>query len=301
MKKAALSFVSPIAFASFACLTSPVAHAALIAYDGFDSYANGALATQVGGIYNAANLNAVQSGKASQTGWNAGWKQIGTTTSLVVAAGLSATPGDKAVFDNAGGSMQAIRQWYDPTTDFTDGTVIWASVQVKNTSGGDTIFGLFQQSAQSSNFGIATKFTTTNNMQVGVRLSGTSAYAANGTSVSGTGLTVSTVASPALVYLKYTLSTTNNGDRLDVYVNPTVDPGGNAGDITINSGFYNFHVPSGSQQGTGHMVMGGFSSGQVGYDEVRIGTSFADVSPIPEPSAAVLGLLGVMGLVRRRR
>lgn len=36
-------------------------------------------------------------------------------------------------------------------------------------------------------------------------------------------------------------------------------------------------------------------------DEFRLGTEFADVLPIPEPSAALFGSLGVIALLRRRR
>jgi hypothetical protein len=36
-------------------------------------------------------------------------------------------------------------------------------------------------------------------------------------------------------------------------------------------------------------------------DEIRVGSSYADISPIPEPSAALLGGLGALLLLRRRR
>ena len=41
--------------------------------------------------------------------------------------------------------------------------------------------------------------------------------------------------------------------------------------------------------------------GIVKYDEIRFGSDYASVSPIPEPSAALLGGLGVLLLLRRRR
>lgn len=43
------------------------------------------------------------------------------------------------------------------------------------------------------------------------------------------------------------------------------------------------------------------SGGTQFYDEIRFGATFADVSPIPEPSAALLGGLGMVVLLRRRR
>jgi hypothetical protein len=46
-----------------------------------------------------------------------------------------------------------------------------------------------------------------------------------------------------------------------------------------------------------------FSSDQTAgiLDEIRVGASYADVSPIPEPSAALFGGLGALLLLRRRR
>ncbi|MCW1924392.1 hypothetical protein OKA05_17630 [Luteolibacter arcticus] len=43
------------------------------------------------------------------------------------------------------------------------------------------------------------------------------------------------------------------------------------------------------------------SGNQVTWDNLKVGTSFADVLPIPEPSASLLGLAGAALLVRRRR
>jgi len=43
----------------------------------------------------------------------------------------------------------------------------------------------------------------------------------------------------------------------------------------------------------------GSPSGEM--DELRIGTTWASVTPIPEPAAALLGVLGLTGLLRRRR
>jgi hypothetical protein len=43
------------------------------------------------------------------------------------------------------------------------------------------------------------------------------------------------------------------------------------------------------------------AEGIVKYDEIRFGSSYAFVSPIPEPSAALLGAIGFIALLRRRR
>lgn len=43
------------------------------------------------------------------------------------------------------------------------------------------------------------------------------------------------------------------------------------------------------------------SGGTQIYDEIRFGATFEDVAPVPEPSIAILGGLGLFGLLRRRR
>ena len=43
-----------------------------------------------------------------------------------------------------------------------------------------------------------------------------------------------------------------------------------------------------------------YSTGNYSIDEIRVGNTFADVTPIPEPSAVALLLLGTSLLLRRR-
>jgi MYXO-CTERM domain-containing protein len=43
------------------------------------------------------------------------------------------------------------------------------------------------------------------------------------------------------------------------------------------------------------------NSAPYGVDEIRIGTTFADVIPVPEPASGVFALLSMLGLVLRRR
>jgi hypothetical protein len=45
----------------------------------------------------------------------------------------------------------------------------------------------------------------------------------------------------------------------------------------------------------------GSFNGSGAVDELRIGTTFADVSPVPEPSTVGLLAIGALGLARRRR
>ncbi|MDB6154349.1 MAG: anchor protein [Chthoniobacteraceae bacterium] len=47
--------------------------------------------------------------------------------------------------------------------------------------------------------------------------------------------------------------------------------------------------------------LGEFSTGTLNIDEIRIGTAWADVSPVPEPTAALLVAVGALGLCGFRR
>lgn len=44
-----------------------------------------------------------------------------------------------------------------------------------------------------------------------------------------------------------------------------------------------------------------FSTGAFSTDELRVGQTFADVTPVPEPSLVALAELGMMEAFRRRR
>lgn len=48
------------------------------------------------------------------------------------------------------------------------------------------------------------------------------------------------------------------------------------------------------------LVTGSNAGGTAYYDEIRIGASFADVVPVPEPSSCLLVALGALGLTLRR-
>jgi hypothetical protein len=85
-------------------------------------------------------------------------------------------------------------------------------------------------------------------------------------------------------------------DNISLYVNPT--PGGvlSSPQATLNlelsdpvGGFNDWYFSAGA-------------NAQWTFDELRIGASFADVSPIPEPAGGLLALsAGALALARRRR
>ena len=110
----------------------------------------------------------------------------------------------------------------------------------------------------------------------------------------GTGRTnVTASATPAL--LVYRLNFTGAGDTIDVFVNPTPGqplPGTPNGTFAIPEDsfpdtFNNIRLQSGDQP--------------INFDEFRIGTTYADVTPVPEPATAGLLAVGALALLARCR
>jgi hypothetical protein len=103
-------------------------------------------------------------------------------------------------------------------------------------------------------------------------------------------------AETVFVVLKYTFDSVN-GDSASLFINPT--PGGaepaaqltvSAGTaLTLNSGIQSFFVRNNSVEPDTLLI-----------DELRIGDTWADVTPVPEPSTALLGVCGLMALLAWR-
>lgn len=94
-----------------------------------------------------------------------------------------------------------------------------------------------------------------------------------------------------LLVVKFDLSSATNSDGVTVWLNPTL---GGVGD------------PSGGLSVTGvnlvwnSLMLSDYDGNSATWDEIRWGTDFNSVT-VPEPSAALLGGLGVLAFRRRRR
>ena len=90
------------------------------------------------------------------------------------------------------------------------------------------------------------------------------------------------------------------GKTLDFWLNPT--PGaGSPGGATLS--LTTAQLPTASIAINSIGLLGGNTGGAT-FDEIRVGATWADVAPIPEPSTfflALLGGLGALGLIRRRK
>lgn len=102
-----------------------------------------------------------------------------------------------------------------------------------------------------------------------------------------------------LFVLRFDLSDQNNGDSLTIWRNPTlgVEPGSSSGSL---SGFnMEFDRTSFSRFGATAPPEGPYTGYDV--DEFRLGSTFASVTPIPEPSAAILFSMVALGMGLHRR
>jgi MYXO-CTERM domain-containing protein len=120
---------------------------------------------------------------------------------------------------------------------------------------------------------------------------------------------VSMLTAPAFAVLRVDLNGGANGtdDRFRLYVNPSLDAEPAVADVEILNGRNVLAAFSDIQSirpfsATGNAAYPAGS--EATYDELRIGTTWADVTPftvVPEPGSAGLAALAALGLLRRRR
>jgi MYXO-CTERM domain-containing protein len=126
------------------------------------------------------------------------------------------------------------------------------------------------------------------NANWGMRVNNNNTYKATSTVAGVANTTVFAV-------LKLTYSTVNLADSVSLWINPT-----NLGSESLST---NFVSVTGVNLANGaYLAFADYNgSGSAKYDELRIGATWNDVTTVPEPRAALLGGLGMLALLRRRR
>lgn len=285
----------------FACLTSllllvsPAAHAVLIAYEGFD-YSPG--------LANNALINTAPNGgtgfTSGFTSSNVNYSSTGLTSA--VAGTVTVPIGGAIRFDPSDNLTQ--RAWGTMTTAPADGTY-WYSFLFRpldSTSSG---------SGGRGTFNIMSATNSTNGQDgVGLRLDNANSgadllfKALSPTGGSGSDTNFVTVAggygSTYLIVGRVDINSTT-GSTNRIWVNPSknvvpLDADNNSVSVSISA------TDTGNLRSSlAGRAFGTGTGSALFVDEVRIGTTVNDVMLIPEPSAALLGLLGAVGLLRRRR
>jgi hypothetical protein len=234
------------------------------------------------------------------------------------AAGLSYTDSNGAALVVAGGHLENYRVGQgnftkivhrittDATTTDKVGDEVWFSLLVNTDdanfiSGQRAYFGWDQQHGSGREFGIefdGSKFG--NNLLIRAGQNGTR----------NTGLTLEDGTNLLVVRLTdtdtYVDGTGNaSNDSFELFLNPTLAtaPTGVA-DYRLQGGFM---LVGGSHSSFGFdrtRTFFNLSDNSVLFDEFRLGDTFADVTPaaaVPEPATATLAMLGLGGLMVRRR
>jgi hypothetical protein len=273
----------------FACLVvlSPTARATLIAYDGFETYTS----------------DAVLNTNAGGSGWATAWssvnsvKVVAPSSPITYASGaVTINGGTRAaeVADPDGNNGVALDNAASRSFTAQTGTVYFSFLfRVENGAGADDFI----------QFSLNNDTSITNSGSIGdlSNVSGTNAFAARiGGNSGGSSVNSTTSATGGTTFFlvgKISKTSGGNYNLMELFVNPTtLTESGVVATQSADSGiaaisYFTLRISNLE------------TTDQYRFDELRIGTTWADVVPVPEPSAcaAVAGGLVLMAAALRRR
>ncbi len=264
------------------------ANASVLLYEGF-GYGTGDVAAQSGGTGWGANA------------WTASLANTGYTVSQQVVSpglaytGLTATGNRLAVNESATNSTSGkatANRLMSTTIGASSGTV-WFSVLIADDAGNNgNLDGSSPSSAslvltdQYSNVTLNMGYSNANAGPLWNMKSGT-------TSIPVTG---GPVKDGSANFLLAKMDLVNKLGEVWINPDPSTEPlGGTGTSFTVfRASFDRIILTAATSSRTGNST--------ASFDEIRLGTTFADASPVPEPTtAAVFGLAGCLLALRRRR
>jgi hypothetical protein len=277
-----------------------------IMFLGASSYANGALAIYEPFDYTAASVLNAKSG-TSEVGFSAAWSAgastlVGTGT---LSYGSLAVTGNRfqgsSNLNRYGGSRSISASTLAGAGLLADGTELWFSAIVGLVAGANGTNHFLSMALSSDNFNVNngnTDFSIQNSGQgVGFYMKSGVVRAANYTSATAAPTTSSTATA-------YNAVTGSSGLIVGKIV-----WGADTDTITIYQPDASLVLGTAKSTVSTTVTQSAFDTltfrwgDPVLLDEIRFGASAADVMPlaIPEPSTALLGALGALALLRRRR
>jgi len=245
-------------------------NAALLVYEGFNYTVPGTLTGQSGG-----------------TGFTAAWTGGGSgSTFNLSGTGLSSgslqvTGG--SILDNSGSTFSNARA-YDVGGFQDNGDSLWFSTLVNIPTGSWTspqkVFFL-SNALDDSGIGFQ------------INAGGTLVGKISGTTSTGSATLAQNTTHLIVGRIDFTSA---SAQTITYWVNPTLGstPLDGAANFTLSASV------SSANHRSGNIFVGSFSNTQGAFDEIRLGTSFSDVAPIPEPGTyALLGTgLALLALLR---
>jgi hypothetical protein len=277
------------------------AHADLRLYDGFDYAANSSIRTQGGG-----------------TGWlasgtNATWTNTGAATETATSPGMTygslAVNGNKVELagqQSTGNGNNAFIRRDAAQTFGADNTTLWVSFLGQRTGTKSGTAGPGGAPTYHRVFTISFFDGATENFSIGENSADPAdVWNLNPTTVvADSQHTTTPIDTLAFLLLKITYGA-GDADSAQLWVNPNLSLGeaglgpAAATDAADNLTFNGIRLSAGGSQSGGILAASGT------LDELRIGDTFADVTPtaapVPEPTALTALGLGALGLLTGRR
>lgn len=272
-------------------LIAPSTYADLLAYEGFDYTAGTSLAGQSGGL-GFATAWGTSAGVATMADPGFGY------ANLITSGGRLSVAGDTS------GSLSIFRDL--STAQGTDGTTVWVSFLGQDTTTPSATFGpggapsmlrpinfsLFNGTSERLALGEGTRNS-------GVSLPDTDVWGLverGGVNNAGTVWSTAPLADLTFVVVRIDYGAAD-ADTAYMWVNPALGAEPSTASATISTTFTDMSFNR-IRPFAGNPTTQSENVGASGFlDEIRIGATWADVTPVPEPGVLGLGALGLMGLI----
>jgi hypothetical protein len=276
------SFLKAACLTAAICLVPTASEAALLVYEGFD--------------YPAGNLRG-QNGGSGSIGWGGAWTQQDNTTTgsagSVVAGSMEystlVTSGNRASIPQTSGNAGRDWRYFGSTISGLVHPEIWISFVIQSSSDGANHagIGLFNNTSHT----VGTEMTT-----IGKGSGDTWGYATGLSSAGNFSQSSTTPTTLSLLVYRFETDAVTGRATSHLWVNPSL------GSTPATASADAFWAQQSGQFAFNRIRVSHAQAGAtLSVDELRVGTSFADVAPVPEPASLGVLALGGMALLRRQR
>lgn len=284
--------------AGVACLlAASQSGAALIAYDGFD-YSDG-VSLDVNAVTNLTGGTGWDSGGWVWSGGNQGAAQTNASGGLTYGS-LATTPGAMHWNTDTKRSGMYRNTTAGDVVDTAPGVSVWMSFLLNiDSAGASDMADMGSWVGFNKTTGNATNEGAIDGIQLLSWTASTSEYTVAAKMNNNYGAAVTLDADTTYLVVMELLDTSPDGnDTLNLFINPAIGAALGAPDSSVTGPYI-------GDNGIVGQVAATFGENEVvGFlDEIRMGDTFADVTPVPEPSSIllILGGFGALYFLRRKK